>query len=120
VPHCHLVQGLAILRFELSTAPGHICYLVSEPDNTVRVFTLDGVSKLIDDTPATGAPKLEITLQQTISTPGLGNRTAPDNHHLAAEITLSKDGKFAYVGPMQRIMRAARQAHSRSMEFCIW
>jgi 6-phosphogluconolactonase len=75
-------------------------YLVSELDNTVRVFTLDGVSNLIDDTPATGAPKLEITLQQTISTPGLGNRTAPDNHHLAAEIALSKNGKFAYVGPM--------------------
>lgn len=59
-------------------------YLVSELDNTVRVFTLDGVSNLIDDTPATGTPKLEIALQQTVSTLGLGdNRTAPDNHHLA-------------------------------------
>jgi len=73
-------------------------YLVSELDNTVRVFTLDGVSNLIDDTPATGTPKLEITLQQMISTLGLGvNRTASDNHHLAAEIALSNDGKFAYV-----------------------
>jgi hypothetical protein len=37
-------------------------------------------------------------LQQTISTLGLGvNHTAPDKHHLAAEIALSNDGKFAYV-----------------------
>jgi 6-phosphogluconolactonase len=73
-------------------------YLVSELDNTVRVFTLDGVSNLIDGPLATGTPRLEITLQQTISTLGLGvNRTAPDNHHLAAEVALSNDGKFAYV-----------------------
>lgn len=70
-------------------------YLVSELDNIVRVFTLDGVSNLIDDTPATGTPKLEIALQQTVSTLGLGdNRTAPDNHHLAAEIAFIKRRKI--------------------------
>jgi hypothetical protein len=42
-------------------------YLVSELDNTVRVSTLDGVSNLIGDTLATGTPKLEKTLQQTIN-----------------------------------------------------
>jgi 6-phosphogluconolactonase len=73
-------------------------YLVGELGNTVRFFALDGVSNLISDTPATGAPKLEKTLQQTIPTPRLGvNRTAPNNYHLTAEITLLNDGKFAYV-----------------------
>ena len=73
-------------------------YLVSELDNTVRVFTLDGVSNLIQEASITENSNLEITLQQTISTIGLGaNRTAPINHHLAAEVALSSDGKFAYV-----------------------
>ena len=73
-------------------------YLVSKLDNTVRVSTLDGVSNLIGDTLATGTPKLEKTLQQTIPTPRLSvNHTAPNNHHLTAEIALSSDGKFAYV-----------------------
>jgi 6-phosphogluconolactonase len=73
-------------------------YLVSELDNTVRVFTLDGVSNLAQESPATGNSELDITLQQTISTIGLGtNRTVPDYRRLAAEVALSKDGKFAYV-----------------------
>lgn len=73
-------------------------YLVGELDNTVRVFTLDGVSNLIQENPATDPSKLEVTLQQTISTLGLGaNRTTPDNRQLAAEVALSNDGKFAYV-----------------------
>jgi 6-phosphogluconolactonase (cycloisomerase 2 family) len=38
-------------------------YLVSELDNTVRVFTLDGVSSLAQENPAMDNPKLEITLQ---------------------------------------------------------
>ncbi len=73
-------------------------YLVSELDNMVRVFTLDGVSNLAATSELTAAPKMTVTLQQSISTLGLGdNRTAPINHHQASEIALSNDGKFAYV-----------------------
>jgi 6-phosphogluconolactonase len=83
-------------------------YLASELDNTVRVFTLDGVSNSIRDTPATGTPKLEKTLQQTIPTPRLGvNCTTSNSHHLTDEITLSNDGKFAYVSNRDTMTYAA-------------
>jgi 6-phosphogluconolactonase (cycloisomerase 2 family) len=73
-------------------------YLVSKLNNTVGVFTLDGVSNMIQEFPAMDILKLEITRQQTISTIGLGaNRTTPIYRQLVAEVALSKDGKFEYV-----------------------
>jgi 6-phosphogluconolactonase len=73
-------------------------YLVSKLNNTVGVFTLDGVSNMIQEIPAMDILKLEITRQQTISTIGLGaNRTTPIYRQLVAEVALSKDGKFEYV-----------------------
>ncbi|KAK9253514.1 putative isomerase YbhE [Lipomyces tetrasporus] len=74
-------------------------YLASELDNTVRVFTLDGVhnddhERKIKHYP----PTLDISLRQTASTLGPGSyRTSPNDTFLASEIALSNDGKFAYV-----------------------
>ncbi|KAK9369524.1 putative isomerase YbhE [Lipomyces kononenkoae] len=74
-------------------------YLVSELDNTVRVFTLDGV--LNDDhvrNTTRNRPTLDLTLRQTVSTLGPGSySTSPNDTYLAAEVVLSNDGQFAYV-----------------------
>ncbi|KAK9384498.1 Lactonase, 7-bladed beta-propeller-domain-containing protein [Lipomyces mesembrius] len=72
-------------------------YLVSELDNTVRVFTLDGVCN--DEREPTAHPSsLNIVLRQTASTLGPGSsRTSPNDTFLASEVALSNDGKFAYV-----------------------
>jgi 6-phosphogluconolactonase len=100
--------GLRRITFRTFNCTGTYMYLVSELDNTVRVFTLGSVSNSISDTLATSTPKLEKTLQQTIPTPRLGvNRTAPNNHHLTADITLSNDGKFAYVSNRDTMTYAA-------------
>jgi 6-phosphogluconolactonase (cycloisomerase 2 family) len=74
---CHALQRIASTERTLppSTGPRHITfrtfnctrtymYLVGELYNILRVFTLDGVSNLTCDTPATGTPKLEVTLQR--------------------------------------------------------
>ncbi|KAK9311381.1 putative isomerase YbhE [Lipomyces starkeyi] len=73
-------------------------YLVSELDNTVRVFSLDGVSNNLEREPTAHPPSLNIMLRQTASTLGPGSsRTSPNDTFLASEVALSNDGKFAYV-----------------------
>lgn len=73
-------------------------YLVSELDNSIRVFTLDGVRNNDQLEPCAGGPtNLTVHLTQRISTLGADlGRTPPNNTNLASEITLSKDGRFAY------------------------
>lgn len=85
------VDQFANITLELGTGPRHllfhelnvtrtIMYLVSEIDNTVRVFALDGE---------------EITLLQRVSTLQAGDeRTLPTNDNLASELALSSDGRF--------------------------
>ncbi|KAK9350099.1 putative isomerase YbhE [Lipomyces doorenjongii] len=73
-------------------------YLVSELDNTVRVFTLDGVFNNRDREPTAHQASLNIMLRQTASTLAPGSsRTSPNDTFLASEVALSNDGKFAYV-----------------------
>ncbi|ODQ70634.1 hypothetical protein LIPSTDRAFT_5409 [Lipomyces starkeyi NRRL Y-11557] len=73
-------------------------YLVSELDNTVRVFSLDGVSNNLEREPTAHPPSLNIMLRQTASTLAPGSsRTSPNDTFLASEVALSNDGKFAYV-----------------------
>ena len=97
-PHnVNLYQTLDLLP---GTGPRHIAfrtfnatrtymYLVSELDNTVRVYTLDA--------PLGKPDELQIDLRQTISTLCAGcNRTLPTGVDLASEIAISPDGKFAY------------------------
>ena len=86
------------ITFNVFNATRSSMYLVSELDSVVRVFTLDGVSNLVATNEPTTAPKMTVTLYQTISTIGPGEiRTAPINHHQASEIALSNDVKFAEV-----------------------
>ncbi|KAL7782742.1 Lactonase, 7-bladed beta-propeller domain-containing protein [Trichoderma afarasin] len=94
------------ITLEPGTGPRHVTfrkfnrtrtfmYLVSELDNTVRVFALDGVN---NDSRGPPHSSLSITLVQIISTLGPGsNRSEPNNINLAAEVALSNDGMFAYV-----------------------
>lgn len=71
-------------------------YLVSELDNTVRVFLFDGVNN--DGVYGCTTDTVNITQLQTASTLGPGsNRTAPNNQNLAAEVSISNDGKYLYV-----------------------
>ncbi|KAK4934340.1 hypothetical protein LTR10_024364 [Elasticomyces elasticus] len=71
--------------------PGKVyMYLVSEKDNSVRVFSLN----------YTGAELrvLSLDLKQTLSTMGKDLGPSPDEHKdLAAEIAVSSDGRFVYV-----------------------
>lgn len=92
------VQLAENITLPLGTGPRHVIsqessglmYLVSELDNTVRVFSLD-TSDMANDA-------LNITLLQTASTLGPGSsRTLPINEHLASELVLSDDGRFLYV-----------------------
>lgn len=85
-------SGPRHLTFRVFNATRTYMYLVSELDNTVRVFTLDYPIQ------ANASPsQLDITLRQIISTMGADqNRTSPNNNYLAAEIALSADGRFAY------------------------
>lgn len=95
------------ITLELGTGPRHVTfrefnrtrtfmYLVSELDNTIRVFTLDGVNN--DSRGIRSHSPLEIALVQMVSTFGPGSsRSEPNNDNLAAEVTLSTDGMFAYV-----------------------
>lgn len=102
------------ITLPLGTGPRHITfqvynttrtymYLVSELDNTVRVFTLDYPnSHSWSAWTASGqyshaSRNLTISLVQTIS--ALNNtdiRTAPINENLVAEIAITNDNKFAY------------------------
>ncbi|OCL15230.1 putative isomerase YbhE [Glonium stellatum] len=85
------------LTFRTYNSSRTYMYLVSELDNTVRVFTLDGLDNISKRKEKSMSPKLTITLRQTASTLGPGsNRTAPDNKHLASEVAISADGKFVY------------------------
>ena len=93
----HLVQIMNLLP---GTGPRHIkfrffsqtrtyMYLISELDNTVRVYALDTTSGQPD--------QLAIELKQTISTLCDGcDRTAPTNVDLASEVAISPDGSFLY------------------------
>ena len=93
----HLVDSMNLLP---GTGPRHITfhvfnetrtymYLISELDNTIRVYTLY--------TPVGRPDQLQVDLKQTISTLCAGcNRTLPTGADLASEIALSPDGRFAY------------------------
>jgi 6-phosphogluconolactonase len=97
------------ISLPLGTGPRHVTfsprdsttnymYLISELDNTVRVFTLEYFES--SSSPATDsavAEGLTVTLTQTIST--LGHNfppSDPNNEELAAEIAVTNDRKFAY------------------------
>ena len=69
-------------------------YLVSELDNSVRVFTLDYCTcHLANSASAT----LTIILKQRISTLNArSTRTAPNTHGLASETIASNDSRFLY------------------------
>lgn len=76
-------------------------YLVSELDNSIRVFTIDGVRNNLNSNHHVISREIPtnitISLTQRVSTLGANlNRTAPNNRDLAAEVALSNDGKFAY------------------------
>ncbi|KAL7917196.1 Lactonase, 7-bladed beta-propeller domain-containing protein [Trichoderma austrokoningii] len=95
------------ITLEPGTGPRHVTfrefnrtrtfmYLVSELDNTIRVFTLDGVNNVHRG--LSSHSSLNIALIQMVSTMGPGsNRSEPDNVNLAAEVVVSNDGMFAYV-----------------------
>ncbi|KAI4594729.1 hypothetical protein KJ359_007532 [Pestalotiopsis sp. 9143b] len=100
------VQLAENITLPLGTGPRHVVfqvidedlttlmYLVSEIDNTIRVFSISG----LQDAGGVSSGTLNITLLQTASTLGPGsNRTAPNNERLASELALSNDGKFLYV-----------------------
>ncbi|KAF7561369.1 hypothetical protein G7046_g2802 [Stylonectria norvegica] len=101
-----------IQRFALppGTGPRHVTfsvvnksrtlvYLVSELDNTIRVFTMDrirGTSSFLEA--FYSDERIRIEQIQVASTLGPGDsRTAPDNHDLAAEVAVSNDRRFVYV-----------------------
>lgn len=103
VPDVQLAKNITL---PLGTGPRHVIfqvidddlttlmYLVSEIDNTIRVFSISGLME--PSNVLSGA--LNITMLQTASTLGPGsNRTAPNNERLASEVALSNDGKFLYV-----------------------
>jgi 6-phosphogluconolactonase len=102
------VEQIQIITLEPGTGPRHITYrvcsssrtymyLVSELDNTLRVFTLDGVDNE-KGAAELGSANLEINQIQLLSTLGpWSNRTAPNDHNMADEVALSADGKFVYV-----------------------
>lgn len=103
------VTIIQTLSLEPGTGPRHMTfrtfnetrtymYLVSELDNSIRVFTLDGVSNNEEMESHVGVPtNLTIHLTQRISTLGADlGRTPPNNMDLASEIALSNDGRFAY------------------------
>jgi 6-phosphogluconolactonase len=80
-------------------------YLVSELDNTIRVFQLDGVDNdrngstkvTCSSSSSSATSNLSITLLQVASTLGPGsNRTGPVNKHLASEMAITNDGRFLY------------------------
>lgn len=113
--HVTLVKNISL---PLGTGPRHLtfrpfnrtrthAYLVSELDNTVRVFSLDGLQNHqyrreddCEDHRPPYNPRLDLRIEeiQVASTLRNGDhRTAPNNDDLAAEVALSHDGKFAYV-----------------------
>jgi 6-phosphogluconolactonase len=95
------------VTLEPGTGPRHVTfrqfnhtrtfmYLVSELDNTIRVFTLDGINN--DGRDIRSYSSLHIDLIQRVSTLGPNsNRSEPNNVNLAAEMALTNDGKFLYV-----------------------
>ncbi|KAL6884491.1 Lactonase, 7-bladed beta-propeller domain-containing protein [Trichoderma evansii] len=95
------------ITLEPGTGPRHVTfrefnrtrtfmYLISELDNTIRVFALDGVNN--DSHSLRSNSPLNITLIQMVSTLGPdSNRSEPNNFNLATEVALSNNGMFAYV-----------------------
>lgn len=95
------------ITLEPGTGPRHVTfrefnstrtfmYLVSELDNTIRVFTLDGVNN--DGRGLRSHSTLNIALVQMVSTLGPGSsRSEPNNVNLASEMAITNDGKFFYV-----------------------
>lgn len=73
-------------------------YLISELDNTIRVFTLSYATHSQNTKNASILESgLTVELQQTVSTLGLGDyRTPPNNDYLAGEVAISRDGRFLY------------------------
>jgi 6-phosphogluconolactonase (cycloisomerase 2 family) len=102
------VTIIQTLRFEPGTGPRHVTfrvfnetrtymYLISELDNSIRVFTVDGVRNNHRGTSQRSLANITINLTQRVSTLGANlNRTSPNNRDLAAEVALSNDGRFAY------------------------
>ena len=106
----HEVAQIQRLTFPPGTGPRHVTfsvvnksrtliYLVSELDNTIRVFTMDRFSGSSSAPEGTSSDKtLRIKQIQVASTLGPGNgRTAPDNQNLASEVAVSNDRRFVYV-----------------------
>lgn len=99
-------------------------YLVSELDNTVRVFALDGVNN--DSRGHRPHSFLSIALVQIVSTLGPGsNRSEPNNINLAAEVALSNDGMFAYVSNRNTVSYstdtlAIYSVHSDELEHLVY
>ncbi|OCT53052.1 hypothetical protein CLCR_10282 [Cladophialophora carrionii] len=64
-------------------------YLLSEKDNTVRVYAIGY--------PSPASPALTVEFKQVLSTMGKDVGRTPDEHKdLAGEIVVSNDGKFVY------------------------
>jgi 6-phosphogluconolactonase len=95
-----LGTGARHIGFKINDDSSTLMYVVSELDNTIRVFRLDGVDNTHTETAShDSAPQtLQITLLQVASTLGPGNdRTAPQNIDMASEFAISDDGRFVYV-----------------------
>ncbi|CAJ2512103.1 Uu.00g077280.m01.CDS01 [Anthostomella pinea] len=105
-PEC--VEPLMNITVLPDTGPRHVtfrvfnntrtfAYLVGELDNTVSVYTLDGVENSHKSNRVGTAP-LSVTFIQRASTlqPGAVS-SDPDNINVAAEVVLSTDGRFACV-----------------------
>lgn len=97
------------MTFQVFSCSRTIAYLVSELDNTVRVYTVDGVVNEPWYSPAgRNRSSIDITLVQTASTLGPGRRrTAPNNNDLAAELAITNDGKFLYVSNRNTVSYAS-------------
>jgi 6-phosphogluconolactonase len=102
------VASIQNITLEPGTGPRHLIYsvdnktrtymyLVSELDNTLQVFTIDGVDNC-NGTGKVATVNPEIKQVQLLSTLGArSNRTEPNNNKLANEVALSTDGRFLYV-----------------------
>ncbi|KAF2098468.1 3-carboxy-cis,cis-mucoante lactonizing enzyme [Rhizodiscina lignyota] len=102
VTQVHVVKlphgtGCRHVTFRAFSPTRTFAYLVSENDNTVRVFALDGVENAPECSSNPPSDKIEVKLLQTASTLGPGsNRTPPARVHLAAEVAISNDGRHFY------------------------
>ena len=77
------------MAFNTANADQHFLYLLSEKDNTLRVFALHY--------PERGSIALRLQHLQTLSTLGANKPPTPDEHKtVAAEVAVSRDGRFVY------------------------